>query len=102
MIIFNTTYHLEHIVSEEALRFFKEEYIPKAVASGLFTDPSLSKVHASHGESGVTYALHFRVKDIETLEKWVSETGEGLKEELLKKFGNQVAGFSTLLEEIEL
>jgi len=42
------------------------------------------------------------VKDIETLEKWVAETGEGLKEELLKKFGNQVAGFSTLLEEVEL
>lgn len=102
MIIFNTTYHLEHLVSGEALKFFKEVYIPEAVASGLFTNPSLSKVHAAHGESGVTYALHFKVKDIETLERWVDETGEDLKQKLLKKFGNQVAGFSTLLEEVEL
>lgn len=102
MIIFNTTYHLEHVVSQKCVQFFKDEYIPKALESGLLTSPALSKVHAAHGESGVTYALQFKVKDIATLEVWVAETGEGLKNELLKKFGNQVAGFSTLLEEIEL
>lgn len=102
MIIFNTTYHLEHVVSDKCLQFFKKEYIPKAVASGLLTSPTLSKVHASHGESGVTYALQFKVKDLETLDQWVGETGEGLKNDLLKKFGNQVAGFSTLLEEVEI
>lgn len=102
MLIFNTTYHIEHIVSDKCLEFFKNEYIPRALKSGLLSDPALSKVHAAHGESGVTYALQFKVKDLETLEEWVFETGEDLKARLLHKFGNQVAGFSTMLEEVEL
>lgn len=102
MIIFNTTYHTEHLVSDECLNFFKNEYIPKALESGLLTSPALSKVHISHGESGITYALQFKVEDLQKLEQWVDETGEGLKADLLRKFGNQVAGFSTLLEEVEL
>lgn len=102
MLIFNTTFHLEKGISDDCLTFFKKEYIPKAIESGLVSTPSISKVHANHGETGVTYALQFKANSIEDIEKWVIETGEDLQKELVKKFGDKVAGFVTLLEEVDI
>ena len=44
----------------------------------------------------------FRSSDVDTLRAWYEEVGDGLVEEMAKRFGHQVAGFSTLLEEVDL
>ena len=102
MLIFNTTFHVENTVHDACLKFFREEYIPKAIESGLLKSPSIAKVHAQHGESGVTYAIQLKTESIEILNLWAEQTGEDLSKELVSRFGNKVAGFPTLLEEVAL
>lgn len=102
MLIFNTTLHIEDAVHDECLIFLKEFYIPQALESGLLSKPALAKIERQHEESGVSYALQFKTKDIDTLNEWVGVTGERLSAELNKKFGTKVGGFVTLLEEVAL
>ncbi|PXV62662.1 uncharacterized protein DUF4286 [Dysgonomonas alginatilytica] len=102
MLIFNTTLHIEDTVHDECLIFLKTFYIPKALESGLLSQPSLAKIERQHEESGVSYAMQFKTEDIDILNKWAGETGEGLSAELNKRFGTTVGGFVTLLEEVSL
>lgn len=102
MLIFNTTFHLDNSVHEACLKFFKEEYIPKAISNGLLTLPSMARVHPQHEETGVTYAIQFKAHNMADLNLWAAEIGEDLTKELVRKFGDKVAGFPTLLDEITL
>lgn len=102
MLIFNTTLHLEDAIHDECLSFLKNFYIPKAMESGLLSQPSLAKIERQHEESGVSYAMQFKTEDIDVLNRWAGETGEGLSAELNKRFGTKVGGFVTLLEEVSL
>lgn len=101
-MIFNTTLHVEDAVHDEFIIFLKTFYVPQALQNPLLSHASLAKIDRQHEESGVSYALQFKTKDIDTLTKWVEETGENLSLEMNKKFGSKVGGFVTLMEEIPL
>lgn len=102
MIVFNTTYHVDDSVHDEVIRYFKEEFIPKATKTGLLREPHLFLIHAQHEEAGSSYSLQFRAKDVETLEKWMLEERDELEKALISRFGNKACGFMTLLEEIQI
>lgn len=102
MIIFNTTFHIEDDVETACVNYLRNTYIIKAVNSGFLFEPRLALIHAQHEESGTSYSLQFKVKNIDTLDYWLSAEGKQLQQELVDKFGNRVVGFITLLEEIDL
>ena len=102
MIIFNTTFHIEDDVLNDYISFMKETYITRAVGSGFLHEPRLARIHAQHEESGSSYSLQFKVKNVDTLNHWFSSEGQTLQEDLTSRFGNKALGFVTLLEEIEL
>ncbi|NDV96540.1 DUF4286 family protein [Dysgonomonas sp. 521] len=102
MIIFNTTFHVEDQICDDYIRFIKETYIIRAVNSGFLHEPRFARIHAQHEESGTSYSLQFKVKNVDTLNHWYATEGEALREELTTRFGNKALGFVTLLEEISL
>jgi hypothetical protein len=101
MIIFNTTYCLDHSVVKTGLIWLKESYIPKALDSGQIHTPRLSKI-LSDETDGINYSLQFLVESIEVLEVWYQSTGDLLHQDMVSIFGDKMLGFSTLLEEVEL
>lgn len=102
MIIFNTTFHLEDEIHDECLTYLKKEYIPQAITNSLLHDPRLALIHAQHEESGVSYSLQFRTKNVESLEVWMEGIGQELQKDMNARFGTKACGFITLLEEVEL
>lgn len=102
MIIFNTTFHVEDEVCDDYIRFIKETYVIRAVNSGFLHEPRFARIHAQHEESGTSYSLQFKVKNVDTLNHWYATEGEILQKELTTRFGNKALGFVTLLEEISL
>lgn len=102
MIIFNTTFHVEDGVLDSYIHFIKETYIIIAVGSGFLHEPRFCRIHSQHEESGSSYSLQFKVKNVDTLNHWFATEGQSLQDELTKRFGNKALGFVTLLEEIEL
>lgn len=102
MIIFNTTFHVEENVCDDYINFIKEVYIIRAVSSGFMHEPRFARIHAQHEESGSSYSLQFKVKNVDTLNHWYAIEGEALQKEITDRFGNKALGFVTLLEEIAL
>ncbi len=102
MIIFNTTFHVEDDVLNDYIGFMKETYIVRAAGSGFLHEPRFARIHAQHEESGSSYSLQFKVKNVDTLNHWFSTEGQILQDELTTRFGDKAVGFVTLLEEIEL
>jgi hypothetical protein len=52
--------------------------------------------------NGVSLSVQFSVEDTKCLEEWMSKEGIRLRKNMTEKFRDQIAGFSTLLEEMEL
>lgn len=102
MIILNTTFHIDDAVHDAALDYLKSVYIPEAIKSGRVSQPRLRKIWTDSQDEGCSYSVQFSVSDIEALEIWDSETGKRLNASLVEKFAYRMAGFSTLLEEIDL
>lgn len=102
MIIYNTTFHAHNSTAEEFIGWLKKDYLPAAMADGRLTEPRLSLVLNAEESDGKNYSLQFRAADIDTLGDWYAAIGSGLVASLSERFGDRVAGFSTLLEEVEL
>jgi Domain of unknown function (DUF4286) len=101
MIVYNTTFHIERDILDESLEYLKKSYIPKAMSSGFLHQPCLRRVmHTEPGE-GSSFSVQFHVKNMDTLNFWLQSEGNTLHQDLVKRFGHKIAGFSTLLEEID-
>ena len=102
MLIYNTTFHTEDEEHNNFLDFIKNTYIPEAIKSNFLHSPTLSRIFPHYEQRGVSYSLQFKVKNIEVLDLWIENEGKSLHHELKNKFGNKVAGFTTIMEEVEL
>ena len=92
MIVYNTTFHIEKDILDESLVYLKKQYIPKAVERRV--------LQAEEGED-ISLSVQFHVKNIDTLNFWLQNEGNNLHRALVARFGHKIAGFSTLLEEID-
>lgn len=102
MLIFNTTYHIEEDSHGAFLDFITKNYIPAATGSGFLHAPCLCRIRPQHETNGYSYSLQFKVKNSDVLEYWLTQQGEELQKQLLSEFGQKLAGFVTLMDEIDL
>lgn len=102
MIVYNTTFHIEKEILEEALLHLRKSYIPQAAAGGFLHAPCLRRVIQMNEEGeGESYSVQFHVKNIETLQYWLEKEGNRLHQKLIERFGSKIVGFTTLLDEID-
>lgn len=102
MIVYNTTFHAHKDESQRFVEWLRSDYVPAAVKDGRLTQPRLTLVLNAEASDGSNYSLQFYATDIDTLQQWYEQVGDGLLMRMTKIFGNSVAGFSTLLEEVAL
>ncbi len=103
MIIYHTTFHLSHEAFLRGLDFLKTTYIPKAVRSGKLHSPRMMRVlNEDEDVNGVSLSIQFHVEDTDILDEWVSQEGVILQKALAEEFRDEIVGFSTLLEDIDI
>lgn len=103
MIIYHTTFHLSHDAYLRGVDYLKTTYIPNAVRSGKLHTPRMMRVLNEDSDvNGVSLSIQFHVEDTDILDEWISKEGVTLQKALTEKFNDEIAGFSTLLEEVEL
>ncbi len=103
MIIYHTTFHLSDEIYLKGLDYLKSTYIPAATQSEMLHSPKMQRVLNEEGDSdGVSLSVQFLVENTVILEEWMHKEGVKLQREMSEKFRDQIAGFSTLLEIIEL
>lgn len=102
MVIFNTTYHVARGLEDQFINWLRETYLPMALKSEYLSLPRLSQVQCAEEQEGSSFSLQFHVKDRDILSVWYNECGENLSEALYSRFGEQVLGYVTLLDEIDI
>ena len=101
MIVYNTTFHIEADILDESIEYLKKSYIPEAIASGFLQKPCLRRVMRTGAEEGESFSVQFHVKNVDTLNFWLQNEGSAIQQALITRFGQKIAGFSTLLEELD-
>ncbi len=102
MIVYNTTFHAHLDVVQDFLDWLRTVYVPRAIADGRLSEPRLTFVLNAEESDGHNYSLQFRAADVDVLRDWYAAVGDDLVMEMAGRFGDKVAGFSTLLEEVGL
>ena len=102
MVTINTTFHVEEIIDKEFIKYMKSTYLPEAMSNKLMINARLFRIHSQEIEGGQSYSVQFAFTNLDELENWDNNSGKKLNEELVQVFKDKIAGFSTLLEEIEL
>lgn len=104
MILYNITLNIDNDITDDCLDYLKGTFIRQATASRVMQSPKIHRVlpnETSDSQSG-SYAIQFNVKNIDTLNYWIEHEGQHISKQLISRFGNKIAGFTTVLEEIEL
>ena len=102
MIIYNTTYHVADAVKDDFIAWLRSEYVPRATADRLLLVPQLTRIIGSERDGGSSYALQFRAMSANSLEIWHRTTGKALANDLTRRYGNNVVGFATMMEKIDV
>lgn len=97
-IVYNVTLIIDHSVHEEWLQWMKEEHIPEVLATGKFLDNKMMKIMEDHNPDGVSYAIQYTCKDMETLMDYDQNHAPELRKKIDEKFQGKYGVFRTVLE----
>lgn len=102
MIIYNTTFHIDEEIHDKCLKFFKIEYIPALKQCEEIMDINLFLIHSPNDVEGYNYAIQTTFQNLDLLELWIINSKNDIDSKIIDTFQNQVCGFSTILEKIQI
>jgi len=102
MLIFNTTYQVTEAQARNFLIWLTQSYIPLVMEHGDLSAPQLAEVLSHKDKNSRSYTLQFDVESSAILHKWHTSQGANLAQQLVKMFQQEVVGFSTLLEKMDI
>lgn len=97
--IVNTSFHLQECIEPDFVKWAKEIFIPAAITESHFSSPLFCKLLIQVEEGTVSYAVHFRTKDLSAAQKWQNGKGAELKQQFPQ---DVLLHFTTFMEEIEI
>lgn len=98
MIIYNVTVKVGRGIAAEWLRWMKEEHMNELLATGLFTSSRLSRLLEQDESDGITYIAQYFCDSLEDYNDYMREHAPTMRDKSLKKFGDQVIAFRTVME----
>lgn len=101
MILYNVTVSIDYDVHQNWLKWMKEVHIPNVLATGLFIENKIAKIHAEE-EGGVSYSIQYLLKSWEDYHNYIDNFSLELQKEYHTKFGNKSVAFRTILEIVHI
>ena len=100
MILYNTTFIVEHEVHDDWFECLKAEHINDYLKSNCFIGARLGKI-TSHVEPGATsYSLQLFVNDELTLDQFKNNFLSEIKQKSLQKYATKVLSFESEMQHI--
>ena len=100
MLLYNITVGIDKDVEQTWLDWVREYYLPKIMATRLFTESKIYKILHDNDDNSVSYSIQLFATRIENVTWYLQEFAPKLIEEHRQKFLNQHVVFQTLLEEV--
>lgn len=99
MILYNTTFVYNSELHEELCKWFREIWLPAAMAAGMEM-PLCASVPAGQ-DATLSVAVQGRFATNDDAESWHGSGGVNYLEALYRKYGERVLAFSTIMEIFE-
>jgi hypothetical protein len=96
-VLYNVTVSLDESVHKEWLDWMKQIHIPEVMATGMFLENRICRVHAFE-EGGITYAVQYICRSMADLEHYQEHFAPALQEDHNKRYQGKFAAFRTVLE----
>lgn len=101
MIVYNVTCLVDNSVHDEWIDWMKSEHLPEVMATGKFVSYQMYRIDPHQdGDSGTSYSIQYRVETRELYHDYAENHGPALKAKTVAKFGDRIAAFRTILEEV--
>lgn len=100
MLIYNVTTGVDKTIEQEWLVWMKEVHIPQVMNTKMFLGHRMYRVLSSDDDQSVSYAIQYSAQSLAKLEHYLEKFAPALREDVKKKFGEKIASFRTLLEEV--
>jgi hypothetical protein len=101
MIVYNITTKVQTAIDAAWLQWQQQEHIPEVMATGFFTAHRLFRLLEQDDSDGNTYAVQYFAIDEDHYDAYLAKDQELLKEKTVKKWGDKVMSFRSVLEVIQ-
>ncbi len=104
MIIYNVTILIERTRKSEFLSWMRDQHIPEVLETGLFNQAIFSKLitELDSENQGITYATQYYCENYDKLNTYYEKHADRLRKEGADKFGEDMLGFRTELEVVDI
>ena|SRR6478609_726693 len=100
MIIYNVTVKVSPARADEWVLWMKEEHMPELMATGLFAESRLSRLLEQDEAEGITFSAQYFCRNISDYRNYIEQYAPLMREKGLKRFGDQMIAFRSVMEEI--
>jgi hypothetical protein len=100
MIIYNVTVLIEYATEKEWVEWMQSKHIPDIMSTGRFINYKMCRI-ITEADDGVSYAIQYTCKDMETLHEYQAKEAPELQKEHADKYAGKFAAFRTLLEVVD-
>ena len=97
MILYNVTVSIDYDIHQNWLKWMKEVHVPNVLATGLFIENKIAKIHAEE-EGGISYSIQYLLKSWEDYHNYNNNYSLELQKEYHAAYGNKSVSFITVLE----
>ncbi len=101
MLIYNITTKVSDAISDEWIKWQREEHIPEIMRTQLFEEPKFFRLLEQDDSEGPTFVIQYFTPLKENYEKYIKEFAPELREKAFKKWGNQFIAFRSLLQAVQ-
>ena len=97
MILYNVTINIDEAVHDEWLHWMKTVHIPDVMATGLFLENKICRIHAEE-QGGLSYSIQYLLRSMDDYERYQSEHAPSLQQDHTQRYAGKFAAFRTILE----
>lgn len=99
-IIYNITINVDEQVHDKWLEWVRNVHIPQVIDTGCFERSRLLRIHAFE-QGGLTYAVQFEARDMESYNRFQSEFSKTIDLCLDPRFSGAAQTIKTVLEVVD-
>ena len=101
MFIYNITVKVNKAILKEWLAWQKEEHIPEIMATNLFNEFKMYRLHDQDDTEGSTYIFQYFTPEKNNYKSYIENFAPSLRKKALNKWGDGFIAFRSLLESVQ-
>jgi hypothetical protein len=100
MIIYNVTIKVESEITDEWVKWMKEEHIPDLQSTGLISDCRLCRLLEQDEADGVTYSAQYVCATMADYNNYIDNHAQGMRDKAFSRFGGRFVAFRSVMETV--